>query len=66
MLRCEGLAAFVGNYVNILDWLGDVVTSNDIDRVTVADAQLQFGELHNFLLLEDPAQFVSHNQSVAC
>ena len=52
--------------MNILDWLGDVVTSNDIDRVTVADAQLQFGELHNFLLLEDPAQFVSHNQSVAC
>ena len=38
------------NYVNILDWLGDVVTSNDFDRVTVANAQSYLGSLENFTI----------------
>ena len=50
MLRFEGLAAFMENYVNILDWLGDVVTSNDFDRVTVADAQSYLCSLENFTI----------------
>ena len=50
VLRFEGLAAFMENYVNILDWLGDVVTSNDFDRVTVANAQSYLGSLENFTI----------------
>ena len=50
VLRFEGLAAFMENYVNILDWLGDVVTSNDFDLVTVADAQSYLCSLQNFTI----------------